>query len=48
MRAINRKEIAIATVAVASPHTELLTERGLISTQLKSRRQQLLPRRPIF
>ena len=47
MTAISRKEIAIATVD-ASSHRDLLTDRELLSSQLKSRRLQLLPRRPIF
>ena len=47
MRAISTKEIPIATV-VASSHRDLLTDRELPSSQLKSRRPQLLPRRPIF
>ena len=47
MTAISRKEKAIATV-VASSHRDVLTERELLSSQLKSRRPQLLPRRPIF
>ena len=47
MTAISRKEKAIAAV-VASSHRDLLTDRELISSQLKSRRPQLLPRRPIF
>ena len=47
MTAISTKEITIATVD-ASSHRDVLTERELLSSQLKSRRQQLLPRRPIF
>ena len=47
MTAISTKEITIATVD-ASSHRDLLTERELLSSQLKSRGPQLLPRRPIF
>ena len=47
MTAISTKEIPIAAVD-ASLHGDLLSARDLISSQLKSRRQQLLPRRPIF
>ena len=47
MTSISTKEIALATVD-ASSHRDVLTERELLSSQLKSRRPQLLPCRPIF
>ena len=47
MTAISTQNITIAT-AVARSNRDVSTEGELLSSQLKSRRQQLLPRRPMF